>query len=223
MLLPMPVHDLITIGTPHNGTKLSTFLDEHQNWPPVTLYGAFPELIESCNPLTCTLGNIMATFNMPIGGAVLSQEPNSDALGGLSASNKFSAIAGTAPSASCSELVLDAAIGAFDPTETVSAILGEPNDTIVEADSQDPASPAPVQAATIPNIVHNRNLCFGTKFNTGEAWSQAVWTQAKSWLTKYIAKFRTGPERPRPGKASTFDGGARTHIEPQRLHAGSIV
>jgi uncharacterized repeat protein (TIGR03803 family) len=184
VLLPMPVHDLITIGTPHDGTKLCTFLDKHQNWPPVTLYGAFPELIESCNPLTCTLGNMLATFKMPIGGAVLSQEPNSDALGGLSTSNKFSAIAGTEPSPSCTELVLDALIGAFDPTATISGILGEPNDTIVAADSQDPTSPAPVQAATIPNIVHNRNLCFGTTFiDTGEAWSQAVWTQAYSWLT----------------------------------------
>ena len=185
--LPNPVHNLITIGTPHLGTLLATRLDLSQGLP---IAIPNPEVQQWCAAVPlCTLGGLMAKFGMPVGAGTESMEPGSTQIKGLSASNEFRAIIGDATvlPESLSEQILDDLIGAFLPGKTVANILNEPNDMVVPISSQDPLSGV-TDAATIMGVVHT-NLCADIPViswicsDTGETQSQTVWGQAYYWLT----------------------------------------
>ena len=153
-LLSNPVHQLITVGTPHSGSKLATTLDTGQG---VLVGGGNPFLLPLCLVGPCTLGGVMAAIGRPVGTGTQSLEPGSSSLQALSATNAFQAIVGDATGSpeSVSEELLDILISAFLPGLTVANVLNEDNDTIVGISSQGPSGSA---ATTIPGIVH-ANLC----------------------------------------------------------------
>jgi probable HAF family extracellular repeat protein len=185
-LLPNPVHKLITIGTPHQGSPLATALVNNQNQTSVVLLAADPELYLWCFAFsTCTLGDVLGVIGDSVDTGAQSLAPGSSQLQALSPTNVFSAIVGTAPTLSTTEVLLNVLIGAFLPGQTVSTIMsGQPNDTIVPVSSQDP--PRAADMATIPEVVHT-SICGSYCLDVGEAASQAVWAQAYWWLTGGIA------------------------------------
>ena len=163
-LLPNPVHQLITIGTPHSGTPFATALANNQNQT-LALQNADPEEQAICQAsLSCqqgiTLGGMMGLLGKNIDTAVQSMEPGSLQLKALSPSNVFSAIVGTAPILlSATEAGLDAVLSGFLPGQTVASIVGQPNDTIVPAASETGGEPICAVgvglacAMTIPDLV----------------------------------------------------------------------
>ena len=183
--LPNPVHKLITIGTPHQGTNLATTLVNSQNQitvlAPALAFADAPELLVLCLAFSsCTLGDALGAFGRPVGAGVQSLDPTwlQGPLYALSASNQFAAIVGEAPSPlSLTEIELDLLINAFLPLQTVSSILsGQPNDTIVPTGSQ---AGGRTDSQTIPGIVHTAL----NSLDIGETMSPAVWAQAYWWLT----------------------------------------
>jgi pimeloyl-ACP methyl ester carboxylesterase len=174
-----PVHKLISIGTPHLGTNLATFLANNQDQ--TTVLTGIPLVGSLCGTLaSCTLGNVFSEIGKPVGPAVQSMETGSAQLHALSPSSVFSAIVGTAPAnvGSRTEKLLDVLINAFAPGQTVSSILNNQlNDTIVPIASQDP--PGTNDTATVAGIVHSAV----SSSDTGETTSQTVWNQVFWWLT----------------------------------------
>ena len=193
-LLPNPVHKLITIGTPHQGSQLATTLVINQNHPNAGGWDGFIcQLI--CvwrNISPCTLGGVMASNGNYVDTGVQSLEPGSPQLQALLPSNTFSAIVGQAPTnpMSTTEGWLDNLIGGFLPGQSVATILGgQPNDTIVPVNSQSSGlaacqvgNPSAQCEVTIPGIVHTPVCPLGCS-DTGETQKQAVWAQAYYWLT----------------------------------------
>ena len=177
ILLPNPVHKLITIGTPHLGTPLATILVSDAGL--TTSAGA--EVAAWCAFTSpCSLGAVMSALGRPLSTGAASMEPASAALASLSPSDVFSAMAGTAPSPiSVTESLFDIVIGAFVPGETVSNILGATNDTIAATSSQDP--PAAADSALAIGGVVSDSLCGSC--DVAETASPAVWAQAYYWLT----------------------------------------
>jgi pimeloyl-ACP methyl ester carboxylesterase len=170
-----PIHKLITIGTPELGSALATTLWDNQA-KVLPLAGVSPTVGYLCSFFSvCTLGDIFAQQGMPIATGVLSLEPGNANL--PSGSEPFGAIVGQAPQAplSVTELKLDLLIGSFVPDNTITNILGSPNDTIVSAGSQ---SAGAVDTATVSGIVHTP-LSPG---DTGETASPCVFAQAAYWL-----------------------------------------
>jgi pimeloyl-ACP methyl ester carboxylesterase len=197
-LLPSPVHRLITIGTPHQGSQLATTLWNNQHllsWFALGEILADPELAWFCLPVAasctqrglcmpssaCTLGGAMSDLGRPVDTGVLSLEPDSPEIQALLPSNEFTAIVGEAPSPlSPTEFLLDLLISAFLPGQSVLSILGyQPNDTIVPVSSQSPQSSGQTGSATVPGIVHG-GICCG---DVDETHSTVVWAQAYNWLT----------------------------------------
>jgi uncharacterized repeat protein (TIGR01451 family) len=183
-LLPNPVHALVTIGTPHDGSPLATTLVNNQNQQNVSgVIDGIVCLARNIHP--CTLGAVMASSGNTVGAGVKSLELGSPQLGALLSSNVFDAIAGQAPTnpMSTTEGWLDSLIGGFLPGQSVATILGgQPNDTIVPVSSQAPGSPGQADAATVSGIVHTPVCPLGCS-DTGETQSTAVWQQAYYWLT----------------------------------------
>ena len=196
-LLPNPVHKLITIGTPHLGSQLATTLVLNQTQSIVST-NPFVNLL--CLVPFCELGNALGVLGKPVGaGGVQSLEPGSTPLRALTPSSAFSALVGQAPTnpASTTENLLNLLIKAFIPGWSVARILGEPNDTIVPASSQQPggsvagqtdAATGQTDTVTISGVVH-ASLCddvisaLTNCSDTGETQSAAVWAQAYYWLT----------------------------------------
>jgi pimeloyl-ACP methyl ester carboxylesterase len=176
-LTSMPVHKLITIGTPHNGSPFATTLWNDQN---ATLSIPSPTIQVLCLTVAnCTLGNFMGFLGRPVDAAVQSLEA------GIPSSTQgvtYDSIVGNAPPdlaagapGSLTEAALDLALAAFVPGETVTSVLGTPNDTIVPADSQ---STGAQDTSTVSGIVHTAIV----PTDTGETASSCVWNQALYWL-----------------------------------------
>ncbi|HUB32669.1 MAG TPA: BACON domain-containing carbohydrate-binding protein, partial [Bryobacteraceae bacterium] len=194
-LLSNPVHELITIGTPHEGSELAATLAENEQAPPNlgTADGAIVAGICAARGVSpCTLAGMMGAMDKPVDTGVQSLAPGSMPLQALTPASAFSAIEGLAPagvSMSASEALLDILIGGFLPGSSVSSILsGQPNDTIVPGLSQSPGSSGQIASATVTGVVHT-NLCGSVPSpasvcsDVGETQSPGVFTDAFNWLT----------------------------------------
>lgn len=120
-----PVHRLIGIGTPHQGSLLAARLSaERATTLPLLPYASVMTTLycEFAPPPTnvCTLGGLLGLSGKPVDTAVESLAPTSDELKKLSPSNVFDAVVGVAPSNSASELILNALIGGFLPGQSVA-------------------------------------------------------------------------------------------------------
>jgi pimeloyl-ACP methyl ester carboxylesterase len=187
--LPLnPVHKLITIGTPHQGTPLATELEMFQDVPvgeTGTGTGAALAIGFICaNPFKpispCTLSNFFGSLGRPIGGAVLSLEaglPGPD-------ETQYSSIVGLKPTSptsptSTTENYLNLIIHGFvSASQSVDGIINSPSDTLVSEASQ---VGFPVDTDTINGIVHTQICPLGCS-DTGETSSSSVWSQAAFWL-----------------------------------------
>ena len=204
--LPNPVHQLITIGTPHLGSNLARALDTNQGQ---LLASAFlnPVVLVWCSLGDCTLGGVMAALGKQVGPGSQSLEPGSSPIQALSPAHVFRAIVGNATVSpqSKSEGLLNVLIGAFLPGQTVASILNhEDNDTIVPVSSQNPPLPGVADVATVMGIVH-ASLSAG---DTGETQSPAVWAQAYYWLI---------------GGAGTAPAASPTAVSPRPLASTSTA
>jgi pimeloyl-ACP methyl ester carboxylesterase len=182
-LPPNPVHDFITVGTPHLGSALATSLYSNSNV--VSPLSSDPTVGDLCFVLVqgpCTLANVFAAEGRSVtNGAVLSMEPTNPVLTGLQPRN-YAAVGGQAPVSngslpgSWTETYLDFLINAFLPFQTVQSILGTTqHDTIVPLTSQLSGTGG---AETINGIVHTAL----SSSDTGETASTAVWNQVLYWL-----------------------------------------
>lgn len=165
-----PIHSLITIGTPQDGSPFATFLDKHQSDKPTVVPPPFNLL---CNATSiCNLGSVLTYLGKPVGSGVTSLEA------GLSSSSyPYSSIVGQSADPSVTGLILNALLSAFSPGNTVNGILGTPNDTIVPGPNQNRGA---ADSATIEGVVHTSLT--GNLFDTGETVSEPIWTQAAYWL-----------------------------------------
>ena len=180
-LLSDPVHQLVTVGTPHLGSPLATILAENVPTLNVAAYTS-PTVAGLCSALpVCTLGNLFALLGKPISTAVVSLEPGNQQFG----SQTSNSIEGDAPDPSETGVLLNMLLGAFVPGSTVDGVLGTGNDTIVGGNSQYADA---TNTATINGIVHT-SLCEGWSLlgvplcaDTGETRSPCVWAQSAYWL-----------------------------------------
>lgn len=172
------VHSLVTIGTPHTGSKLATELDLHKSDLPCATCVLVKNICSLSSPPInpCTMSQILASKGKVVDTGVtslrlgLSGSPLANAL-------PYKTIVGRAPSNSLTGGLLNQLVGSFLPGKTVTSILdNELNDTIVAASSQ---SAGGLMSATIPDVVHT--LIAGTA--EGETASHAVWSQVYVWLT----------------------------------------
>ena len=180
-LLPNPIHNLVTVGTPHLGSDLATTLGNNARQPVVNLNAWVLGLctLSLTPPSTCTLNDALSAIHHPIDTGVLSLEPGSIDLSLLSSSNQYDAAIGEAPTnpISTTESILDQIIGGFLPPQTISSILGGANDTIVTKVSQ---AGTPAGCEIIPGVVHTSALPLS---DCPETLSGLVWAQAFHWLT----------------------------------------
>ncbi len=196
-LLPNPVHKLITIGTPHQGTLLTTALEDNLTATATNVFGAILCSAKSVSP--CNLLNLFNAIGKKVDTAIASMEPDSTQLKALSPQPPYSAITYNAIignsvvpakfSAQITEPLLNIIISGFVllPGNSIETILGTTShDTIVPAASQGGSDPNPV---TIPVPIVHTNLC-GSVFipnifcpDVGETASRNVWSQAYWWLT----------------------------------------
>jgi len=182
-----PVHQLITIGTPYNGSPLANTLWNHQGddvpfLDPVSQGLCLTWLSQNgISSSTCSLGELFASIGKPVDAGVQSLIPGSQPPdSGLS-----SAIVGQKPPcsitsiATCSmtELILNAALKNF-ALGTVESNVGATSDTIVSAESQSYYSDLQ-QPITFNGIVHT---ALWDGHDTGETVTPCFWRQAGFWL-----------------------------------------
>ena len=190
VLLSNPVHQLITIGTPHLGTQLAATLETSPS--PAAAVGSLPWIYCLFEPISpCTLTNFLNFIGRPVQLGVAAMEPASPQLAMLSAQTAYSPIVGlaTVPAEfpqQITEPLWNSIIGGFLPGETVETILStNQHDTIVPQLSQAGGNAG---AIAIPGIVH-ADLCAAVFItgnlcpDTAETASQPVWAQAYYWLT----------------------------------------
>ena len=172
---PGPIHTLITIGTPHQGTPLATALWKDQGYT-----GAQNPYMNLLCPL-CTLGSVWGVIVGTVDTGVQSLEPTASEIGALSLDTPFSAIVGSAPTnpISTTESFLDLIIAPFLPGQTIETLLANAqSDTIVPTASQ---SQGAQHSYAVPNVVHasicssffranspciNRLICEGVMTNS---------------------------------------------------------
>ena len=181
---PAPIHKLVGVGTPHQGSLLAAKLYGKKSQLTATnglgllmeVYcaNAFPEIIP------CTLGGVLLAQGKSVDSAVQSLAPGSSELQSLSSSNVFDAIVGVAPSDSGSERVLNGLIGGFIPSESVASILSATpttaHDTIVTTNSQRFGA---ANTVNINDIVHTNVY----SPNESETASHRVWSDVYVRLT----------------------------------------
>jgi pimeloyl-ACP methyl ester carboxylesterase len=190
-----PVHKLITVATPFDGSALATQLWNNVDTP---LFKADPVLDAWCAGLGlpfCTLGSVFKSFGKQVDSGVLSLEPGVTQNYFKKSIPPHSAIAGLAPTLaggpSATELALDFLIGSFVPGKTVANILdvGDTSDTIVTTTSQlDSAGGQDADSVIVSGVVHapfcvpvlllnsilpTANICA----DTSETQSFTVWQQ----------------------------------------------
>jgi pimeloyl-ACP methyl ester carboxylesterase len=171
-LYSMPVHRLITIGTPHNGTPLAVTLWNNKNvvLPALTTE---PVIVELCAVFSsCTLGDIFSLQKKFVDTGVESLQTG---LPYTSSLYRYNSIVGIAPASSTTQFWLDLLISTFLPGSTINSIIKENNDTIVPASSQ---TGNPLDTTSINGIVHSS---LGGS-DIGETRSPIVWSQALFWL-----------------------------------------
>jgi hypothetical protein len=179
-----PIHKLVTIGTPHNGTLLATTLWNIQSTPPATVLGhTLNPLIEAaCNYWVlnpCTASQLFNALNRPIGSGVDSLQ-NGDS----SSSKPYSAVVGETGGFGATESILDQLLAFYSPGASVSNILGNPNDTIVPAFSQYVSS---TDWVSVTGVVHTSlwppSLAGASAFDfPSETSSSAVFNEVLSSL-----------------------------------------
>jgi hypothetical protein len=205
-LLQNPVHNLVTIGTPHLGTALATVLATNQGnqvGGPGTNQFAAKQISDICSQRkikSCTLGNFFASMQKVIDGAVTSLES------GLGRDNtQYSSIVGLKPEwpISTTEGSLNLIIHGFvSGSQSIDGYLGTMlSDTIVNENSQIGYA---FPATAINGIVHEV-VCpvwFQLCLDSGETGNSSVFSQAEYWLMG-----GSGPP-PLRSSSSTLLGGA---------------
>lgn len=181
---PAPIHKLVGIGTPHQGSPLAAKLFGQKSHLTATnglgilmeVYcaNASPEIIP------CILGDVLSAQGKSVDSAVQSLAPGSSELQSLSPSNVFDAIIGVAPSDSGSERVLNGLIGGFLSGESVASILNTSpttaHDTIVTTSSQGFGA---ANTVSFNDIVHTNVY----PPNESETASHRVWIDVYKRLT----------------------------------------
>ena len=181
-LPPNPIHDLITVGTPHDGSQLAALLDSNFNATTTDPIISADCIANGLIGSACNLSSFMALQGKQVGTGTSSLEPTSNAIQSLTDTNDYQSIVGGAPVAvsgesygSPTEGVLNWIISSFVPGQTVDNVLGSANDTIVSATSQ---LGVPSSYGTVSVVVHAAIV----PTDTGETASSAVWNQAVHWL-----------------------------------------
>ncbi len=153
-----PIHKLITIGTPHEGSPLAATLLQNQ---PALVSSSASVDNAACISLSvspCTLGGLMAAQGKKVDTAISSLAPGSTQLASLANSQgQYSAIAGLAPASSVTAFGLNALISGFLPGQNLNSILGPNHDTIVPYDSELAGA---ADFTNVTGVVH-ANLCQG--------------------------------------------------------------
>jgi pimeloyl-ACP methyl ester carboxylesterase len=192
-----PVHKLVTIGTPYDGSPLAKELWNIKDQPPITLLGLIPNPVFRilCSDWVlnqCTPTLVFGKFGHPIVSAIPSLpsaiQSLQNGLGALSNPFPHSGIVGeTTGGIRATELALDAILTIYVPGVTVGSLFsGTPNDTIVSASSQAAQS---ADSVTVTGVEHVSLCqlaswipgCPGDDF-PGETTSSAVFAQALSSL-----------------------------------------
>lgn len=176
-----PIHKLITIGTPHQGTNMAVELDTNQMNTSNSITFSTYCLLNGI--LNCSLANFLASQGNVVSTGTQSLETG---FAGDSSSYDYSAIAGLEPTSSAiydynahsaTEEKLSSIINAFIPGQTDQTILGGTNnDTLVTQTSQVGNA---TNAVTISNVVHT---ALPDTPDVGETQSSCVWNQAVFWL-----------------------------------------
>ncbi len=174
-----PIHKLVTVGTPQNGSPFAIFL-EHNKDNTLALGYSNPVVLTLCAATQkCTLGYFLGRQNKPIDSGVESLE------NGLQLySQSYNSVVGEDTSVSGAEIGLNFALAAFAPGNTVDGINGILNDTIVPAANQaigasDSAVLDGIVHTTIPYISSVPSIGLN---DVGETASPEVWNQAVYWL-----------------------------------------
>jgi hypothetical protein len=180
-------HKIITVGTPHRGTRLATWLLQNRCRP--------TRLRVPWTSTYLTVEELLAWKDMPIGPAIYELQESSpilQSLGGVRIHAR--AIVGQAPPASCAETVLDRIFWLAGDSETkIDRLLqGDANhDTIVPLDSQrawDSSRGLPHEI--VPGVVHTRvSKCW----DSTESSSPQVWQSVRDSLLMPRSMFSTPP------------------------------
>jgi len=141
---------LITIGTPHRGTPLATWLINHKDskFCAKTILGVCV--------YHATISDALKSLNKPIGAAVTDLEPGSSALANIGLANVPTyAFVGIEPSHSGTEDELNRLPALINVSDTVDSLLGgdQQHDTIVPLTSQHGGLLA---FSSFGNLVHTR-------------------------------------------------------------------
>jgi hypothetical protein len=172
----VPIHKLITIGTPHQGTALATLL-----WADQTNTPQVPNcpLLIACIKFhagTCSMGELLASMHRPVAGGVEAMQPTDTTLTSLPSSDVFSAMVGQAPLVSLTGTALDCLLGSYLPSVTFEGVFNfQPSDTIVPTSSQ---AAGAADLATIDGVVHTAIV----QGDWDETHYPGVWNQALYWL-----------------------------------------
>ena len=212
-ILPNPMHQLITIGTPHLGSPLATVLEQEPspvfqlNWEGALIAGICSNQKPPISP--CDLKNFFAQhLNQRVDTGVQSLVPMTAPLDTLSDAFDYKSIAGIAPqggslpcpiafvAGSRTEFELDVLTCGFTG-QTIESIFQESNDTIVGYDSQ--LGPSPINLKTEYNVVH-APVDAGDK-KIAETENQAVWNQVAAWLMTGSGGLPAGSSHSKPNPA----------------------
>lgn len=174
-----PVRELITIGTPHTGSRLGIELWANKNQvPSLSPKGlAFGHICQDLKVIPCTLGNFFAWQKKFIDTAVEDLQTGLAQKDGVD----YRAIVGNAPAVSATEVALDLIVGGFLDPKSVDSILGPGHDTIVHESSQRAeygGLSAAREVLAMADIVHTAVA----PWDAGETPTPAVWRQALYWL-----------------------------------------
>jgi pimeloyl-ACP methyl ester carboxylesterase len=230
-ILPVnPVHKLVTVGTPYDGTPLATTLWTIKDDPPVTLVGLtenplFQIVCSDWSLNLCTPAEVFGAFHHKIDTAVESLQQG---LRSSSPSFPHSAIIGETGGFGGTESLLDAILSTYVPGDTVSGLLGSSNDTIVPTASQSSQSH---DSATVTGVVHTSLWPFpswvpvlGHLDYPGETSSKAVFGEVLSSLmgnplsgTHSQSQMRNAGDR--LGSAAVIRSSRNPNLTGNPLHA----
>ena len=178
-----PFHTLITIGTPHTGSALASWLNTNANT--VASSGSLASAICGSSGISnCTVSNLFSFLGQPFGAGLtglVTGLPNP--------SSEYNTIVGIAPVVSTSGSELNGLLGSFAPGQSLTTILGSGQDNFSSIDNQ---ALGGAQVAQLAGIVHK---AFAAS-DIGETFSPDVWVQTLYWLMG--------------GVGGTYDSGSTT-------------
>jgi pimeloyl-ACP methyl ester carboxylesterase len=154
-----PVHKLITIGTPHNGTPMAAELIYVKNVPITT--NPVLGICKRYSVTPCTLSKLLSKFNKPLASGVFALQKGLPA-GSIPESHGFDAVAGESPfslnpslPSSILEAFFNSLIRDTDPAKSVRSIEGLDNDALVPLGSQLASqNPLVEEKKVINGVVH---------------------------------------------------------------------